>query len=114
MSGLLSTRGRIGRGRYAAITLVIALVSYAFAFVIGSMGAASDGDLRSASLMGLLVLVLGSVVQAMISVQRLHDLGRPGRHIWFMLIPFYNIYFSLVLCFTPGSNDSNRRVPSPA
>lgn len=107
-------RGRIGRGRYAAITLVIALVSYAFAFVIGSMGAASDGDLRNASLMGLMVLVLGSVVQALISVQRLHDLGKPGWHIWFLLVPFYNIYFSLVLCFTPGSNDPNPRDASPA
>jgi uncharacterized membrane protein YhaH (DUF805 family) len=114
MTDLLSVRGRIGRKRYALVTLMIALISYVFAFAIGFVSAVSDGDVRNAGVFGLLVGLAGCVLQGLIAVRRLHDLGKPGTYLWLFLVPFYNIYFSLVLCFTRGSSDTNPYGPAPA
>ena len=114
MGTLLSLRGRIGRGQYAIITLAITLVSYAFAFAIGFVSAVSDGDVHNAGMLGLGVGLAGCLLQGIFAVRRLHDLGKPGWHFWLFLVPFYNIYLSLVLCFTKGSNDTNPYGPAPA
>jgi uncharacterized membrane protein YhaH (DUF805 family) len=104
----------MGRRRYAIVTLAVVLVSYAFAFAIGFVSAVSDGDVRNAGVLGLMVGLVGCVLQALFAVQRLHDLGKPGRYVWLFLVPFYNIYFSLVLCFARGSNQTNEYGPVPA
>jgi uncharacterized membrane protein YhaH (DUF805 family) len=48
-----------------------------------------------------------------VTVRRLHDLGRSGWQFWLFLVPFYNIYLSLVLCFTRGSDSENEYGPAP-
>jgi len=114
MGNLFSTKGRVGRREYAVASFVIMLISYAFAFAIGFASAVSDTDVHNAGMLGLTVGLVGGIMQAFVSVRRLHDLGRPGWHFWLFLIPFYNIYLSLVLCFTRGSNSSNEYGPAPA
>ena len=114
MVNLFSMRGRISRREYALITLVIVLISYAFAFAIGFVSAVSDGDVHNAGVLGLAVGLAGCVLQGFVAVRRLHDIGRSGWHFWFFLIPFYNIYLSLVLCFTRGSEAANEYGPAPA
>jgi uncharacterized membrane protein YhaH (DUF805 family) len=114
VGNLFSIRGRISRRQYAVISLVIVVVSYAFAFAIGFVSAVSDGDVHNAGMFGLAVGLIGCLLQGFLAVRRLHDLGKPGWYFWLMLIPFYNIYLSLVLCFTKGSNDANPYGPAPA
>lgn len=113
MGNLFSMRGRIGRREYAVVSLVIGLISYAFAFAIGFVSAVSDGDVHNAGVLGLAVGLAGCVLQGFVSVRRLHDLGRSGWHFWLFLVPFYGIYFSLVLCFTRGSTSDNEYGPAP-
>ena len=114
MSNPFSIRGRMSRKQYALYSLLIVLVSYVFAFAIGFVSAVSDGDVHNAGMWGLAVGIAGCVLQAVLAVQRLHDLGKPGHHVWFLLVPFYNIYFSLVLCFTRGTSTDNEYGPVPA
>ena len=114
MSSLFSMRGRISRREYMLVSLAISLVSYVFVAAIGWVSATSDEGFRDATLLGIIVFVAGTLVQCFYSVRRLHDLGRPGRDVFLLLVPFYNIYFSLVLCFTRGSSDKNENGPAPA
>ena len=114
MSNPFSIQGRMGRRPSAIYTLLIVLISYAFAFAIGFVSAVSDDDVRNAGMLGLMVGFAGCVLQALLAVRRLHDMGKPGHHVWFLLVPFYNIYFSLVLCFARGVNTDNEYGPAPA
>ena len=114
MSNPFSIRGRMSRREYAAYSLLIVLVSYAFAFAIGFVSAVADNNVRNAGMLGLIVGLAGCVLQALLAVRRLHDLGKPGHHVWFLLVPFYNIYFSLILCFTRGASTDNQYGPVPA
>jgi small-conductance mechanosensitive channel len=70
-------RGRISRREYALITLVIVLISYAFAFAIGFVSAVSDGDVHNAGVLGLAVglggkEVAGGILAGYYTRQRLH------------------------------------------
>ena len=114
MSNPFSIRGRMSRRQYAVYTLLIVLVSYAFAFAIGFVSAVSDNNVRNAGMFGLIVGLAGCILQALLAVRRLHDMGKPGHHVWFLLIPFYNIYFSLILCFTQGTGTDNEYGPARA
>jgi len=112
--GIFSLRGRISRRQYVVASLVVVLISYAFAFAIGFASGVSDGDVHNAGVLGGIVGIAGCIVQAFLVVRRFHDLGKPGWHFWLLFIPFYNIYLALVLCFTPGSTSSNEYGPAPA
>jgi uncharacterized membrane protein YhaH (DUF805 family) len=114
MGNLLSMRGRISRRDYVLASLVISVMAYMAVAAIGWVSAASDEGFRDATTLGVAVFVLSTLVQCFYSVRRLHDLGRPGRDVFFFLVPFYNIYFSLVLCFERGSSDENEYGPAPA
>jgi uncharacterized membrane protein YhaH (DUF805 family) len=114
MSNLLSMKGRVSRRQYAFASLMISLVSYVFVAAIGWISATSDTGFRDATLLGLIVMVASVVVQGVFSVRRLHDLGRPGRDVWLILVPFYNIYFMLVLCFSRGAHAESKNGPAPA
>jgi uncharacterized membrane protein YhaH (DUF805 family) len=114
MTSLLTMRGRMSRREYITVSLVISLVSYIFVAAIGWISAASDEGFRDATLLGVIVFIASTLVQGFYSVRRLHDLGRPGHDVFLLLVPFYNIYFSLILCFTRGSNDENEYGPAPA
>ena len=59
------------------------------------------------------IVVAAVVTQIAIAVKRLHDLGRPGRHWWLLVIPIYNIYFALVLLLQRGTIGPNRFGPDP-
>jgi uncharacterized membrane protein YhaH (DUF805 family) len=100
----------MGRGQFALITLVISLASYAALAVI----ALSSAQLHDTSTWGVVVFVVTCLLQAIFAVRRLHDIGKPGWYLWLFLIPFYNIYLSLVLCFTRGSSQPNDHGPPAA
>jgi uncharacterized membrane protein YhaH (DUF805 family) len=113
MSDLLSMQGRFSRSRYIVNTLVITLVTYAFAFVAGIiMGFAGMGE-DLAGIAGGVLGFIGQIVLAFACVKRLHDLGRPGWHFWLFLVPFYNIYLGLVMMFVKGASSANQFGPDP-
>jgi len=56
----------------------------------------------------------GALVQAFLVVRRLHDLDKPGAHYWLLLVPFYNIYLSILLTFQKGTTGPNRFGEDPA
>ena len=114
MGSLFSMQGRISRRRYIVASLVVVVFTYTCAFAIGFASGVSGGDLQSAGVLGMVVGLLGCVVQAFLAVRRLHDLGKPGWHYWLFFVPFYNIYLALVLCFAKGSTSANEYGPAPA
>jgi len=42
------------------------------------------------------------------TLKRLHDLDRNGSHIFFLMIPIYNIYFIFILLFEKGTEGPNK------
>ncbi|HKW15130.1 MAG TPA: DUF805 domain-containing protein [Candidatus Krumholzibacteria bacterium] len=114
MANLFSMRGRISRREYMVASLANSVVSYVFVAAIGWISATSDSGFRDATLLGIVIFVASTLVQGFYSVRRLHDLGRPSHDVFLLLVPFYNIYFSLILCFTRGTSDKNERGPAPA
>lgn len=110
MSNPFSIRGRMSRRQYAFYTLLIVLISYGFLFAIGS-NAVAGGAVRNAGMLGMMVAIASAILQGLLAVRRLHDLGKPGHYVWLFLVPFYNIYFSLILCFERGTGDDNEYGP---
>lgn len=113
MSSLFTMKGRVSRREYIIVSLVITVISYAFVAAIGWVSAVSDGEAHNAGVFGLIVFLVSCLAQSVYAVRRLHDLGRSGWHFWLVLLPFYNIYFLLLLSFTRGSNSANEYGPAP-
>ncbi len=53
------------------------------------------------------VLLVGGIVETAATVRRFHDLGMSGWYLLGMLVPFYNIYLSLILLFKSGEVSEN-------
>lgn len=53
------------------------------------------------------------IVPVFITVQRLHDIGRPGTDFMLMLIPFYNIYIFSILVTRKGITGLNEYGDNP-
>jgi uncharacterized membrane protein YhaH (DUF805 family) len=116
MGNLFSMEGRLNRAAYFGRALAIWAVMMLIGFLIGAaMGATMDqaSALQAADGVGFLIGLACTVVIAFQAVKRLHDLDRAGTHYWLLLIPFYNVYLSLVLLFKKGTEGSNRYGADP-
>jgi len=71
------------------------------------------GNLKAAALFLLIGGIGLTVIYAFQTIKRLHDLDRPGSHYWLLLIPFFNIYLTLVLHFKKGTEGPNSYGPDP-
>lgn len=111
MSMGFTMNGRIGRKEYLVSTLVIVLLTYAAGLVFGFAAGVSGNSVENT--IALLVTMAGCFMQSALMVRRLHDIGRPGSHFWFSLIPFYNLYFGLVVLCTDGVKGANQYGPEP-
>jgi uncharacterized membrane protein YhaH (DUF805 family) len=114
MKELFSMKGRFNRQRYFATGLVLTLIMYGLAFVLGFAIGMAGVDPSFATAVSYLISVIGIVIWAFLVVKRLHDLGKPGWHYWLMYIPLYNIYLSLVLLFTKGVAGPNQYGEDPS
>ena len=113
MSDIFSMNGRFCRSKYVLTTLLITVVTYALAFMVGVViGLAGLGEDAAGAVGGVMGLC-GQIVLAFVMVKRLHDLDRPGWHFWLLLVPLYNIYLGLVMLFVKGTTGANRFGPDP-
>jgi uncharacterized membrane protein YhaH (DUF805 family) len=113
MKELFSMQGRFSRQRYFLTGLVVTLIMYALAFVLGFAIGMAGIDPAIATGVSYLISVIGIVVWSFLVVKRLHDLGKPGWHYWLMYIPLYNVYLGLVLLFTKGVTGPNQYGEDP-
>lgn len=107
---LFTTRGRVNRAWYFWHILLDDLV-------IAGAGAAfvlAPDTLALILKLPMAGITLGAAWAAIaITVRRLHDMGRPGRHFLYMLIPIVNIFFGLKLLLGPGDEGDNEYGPDP-
>jgi uncharacterized membrane protein YhaH (DUF805 family) len=52
------------------------------------------------------IWLLGLFIELSLFIRRFHDIGRPGTHVFYMLIPFANIYFMALLFFAKSVENS--------
>lgn len=101
LKGFFSCSGRKGRTDYLMVIAVAYFISTAL-----DIGLGGREDLLSLSLVLAVNLIL-AIKTLLSGIQRLHDMGRPGKRMWLMLIPLYNIYFGLLLIFKGGDQEDN-------
>jgi uncharacterized membrane protein YhaH (DUF805 family) len=105
-----TTKGRIGRLRFLAWTIVLMLACLPLFGIAGGFMAVSE------ILSGLLIVLAGIaavVVGVMIVVQRLHDIGWSGWLVLVTVVPIVGGVFSLLMFIIPGSAEANRFGPPP-
>ncbi len=115
MNGLCSVHGRLNRAKYFWRTLVIGVSANITAFLAGILleGIMGENAEPAAFIVGSILGLAGVVAMACEFVRRLHDLDRPGSHYWYLLIPFYNLYLSLLLLFKRGTSGPNQYGDDP-
>jgi uncharacterized membrane protein YhaH (DUF805 family) len=108
---LFSLDGRVNRGWYFLHVLLDDLVILTMVIVMLTASVVLGTPLL---LLPILGVILGGVWAAMaVTVKRLHDLGRPGWHVWAFMVPIYNIYLGLLLVFGKGTVGPNQFGPDP-
>lgn len=110
IKSLFSATGRVGRLAYFLPPFVMGMIA-AILMGIGMIGA--DGSVNAIYYIGALVSLLTSVVAIFQGIKRMHDLDKPGAHILFLLVPFYNIYIGIILLFKRGTVGPNQFGPDP-
>ncbi len=108
---LFSFRGRANRWWYFWHTLLDGIVVLGLIAMVVTLAGIVGVVPMIVPFLGIVVAAV--VTQIAIAVKRLHDLDRPGRHWWLLVIPIYNIYFALVLLFRTGTMGPNRFGPDP-
>lgn len=115
MNGPFSTHGRLNRAKYFWRTVVISVSASMAAFLAGFLLAGIMGENAEAAalIVGAILGLAVAMMMAFAVVKRLHDLNRPGTHYWYLLIPFYNLYLSLLLLFKRGTSVPNQYGDDP-
>ena len=108
MNGLFTLDGRIKRSTYIWTTIIVTIIMYGIFMMAGLFLGVTGGNEATASAIGGLIGLVGTVVIGMAAVKRLHDLDRPGAQYWLFLVPLYNIYLGFMLLFHKGTNGANR------
>ncbi|RDH82871.1 MAG: DUF805 domain-containing protein [endosymbiont of Galathealinum brachiosum] len=115
---IFSTKGRIGRLRYLAYSMIY---NFLIMFLVGILSAilipmiAGNGEesgVMMVMVMGLIYLPVFAIF-FIVARRRLHDLDRTGWLTLLMFVPLINIIFGLYLLFGPGSPGANKYGPAP-
>lgn len=108
---LFEIKGRIGRVRYLAYSVMSSLLAVAAIMVIGGVLAAiSPGLMAVAAILYIPMLAISFILAA----RRLNDLNHSGWWSLMMLVPFINFVLGLYLLFAPGTAGSNNHGPAPS
>ena len=105
LTDLFSTQGRANRAWYFWHIILDDLAMFTAIILFVVMGTMFGMPLLILPAIG--VGVAGVWAGICITVKRFHDLGRPGWHWLFLLIPLVNIYFGFLLLFQKGTDGPN-------
>lgn len=108
---MFAMRGRIGRLRYLAYSIVLTILMLAVGGVL--MGVLST-MVASVDVLAVLIYIPSIVVSLMMAVRRLNDMNQTGWLSVLILVPLINFFFGLWLLFAPGTAGSNRYGPAPS
>ena len=116
---LLSFRGRMGRLRYALISIVIVVALFlgdvgATALVVMSLDVLSPVASIVLGTLALITILLMSALGVCTTIRRLHDLNRSGWLYWVLFVPFVNLLFVVYVLVAPGTDGPNRYGPVPS
>lgn len=105
-----SLRGRIGRARYLAYTI---LPSFALMFTAGIVAGVLPRHSYMASAAPLLMYIPIICLLLVMAVRRLHDMNLSGWMALLGLIPVVNLVLWVGLLAAPGTTGTNRHGPAP-
>ncbi len=116
---IFTTKGRIGRLRYLAYSMIY---NFLVMFLIGIVSSVmmpmlSNGNTGESGV--VILLIIGMVYLPVILVffiaarRRLHDLDHTGWFSLLMIVPVINMMFGLYLLFASGSPQANQYGPPP-
>jgi uncharacterized membrane protein YhaH (DUF805 family) len=104
--------GRMKRLAYFGGVVVTAAAAFALLKGVGFYQMRTKEE--SAAYFTVAVVLLAALAATgVLTVRRLHDLDRPGRHYWWLWVPVYDVYFLLVLLFKAGNEGTNRYDAAP-
>lgn len=107
MGRFFTFNGRINRAAYFGYSLLFGLIPT----VIGLITFYTESIMLI--ILHLILTIVMFIPTLCITIQRFHDIERPGYHYFLGFIPFYNIYLGLVLLFKRGTNGSNKYGKNP-
>lgn len=116
---VFSLSGRIGRLRYLAYGMLLALITYGIFGLLAVLGLFSLDGSSSGAMAGISVILMIIVGIAMIvfsfgfAIRRLNDMDTSGWMSLLMLIPLVNLILMLVIIFAPGTPTANKYGPPP-
>lgn len=101
MLNLLTYDGRLNRLKY----LFYVFFANAIALISAIIAKNTDNTLMIMAIVIFNLLIGAKYICA--TIQRLHDIERPGQHYLLLFIPIYNIYLNIVLLFKKGTDGAN-------
>lgn len=104
--------GRMNRSSFFPVILLLGMANILIMYqtsrvVSGRMGSPYDVPVY------IMIAVFIDLVRSVPVVRRFHDLGKPGKHFWLLLIPLYNIVLGLRLLFKRGQSGANQYGVNP-
>ncbi len=112
-----SWQGRIGRLRYFGGLMAVYIgvpAIWAFLIVVFMQLPLTESAKEIIPMIASILAAAGMIgLNVILAVKRIHDLDRPRKHAWLLLVPLYNIYFGLMLLYQKGSFGDNRFGPDP-
>jgi len=116
---IFSTKGRIGRLRYLAYSMIyniiiLFLIGIASAILIPAASSASpEGASALITIIVAIMYIPLIVTFFIVARRRLNDLNQSGWLSLIMIVPLLNVFFGLYLLFWPGTNGTNEYGPAP-
>lgn len=101
---LFLIKGRVGRLRYFAYSMVILLLQVGI-LAIAASEFRHGGNEETAVVFIVMIL---AVFQFMLIIQRLHDFNLSGLFVILLLVPIANLFMLLALLFVSGTDGPNR------
>ena len=95
---LFSYKGRINRGTYGLYWLIYGIL-VSFLILVESIA-----YITPVGLLGTMLLYTTIPV----TVKRLHDVDKPGKYLFWLMVPIAGIIYMLILLWTPGTFRENR------
>jgi uncharacterized membrane protein YhaH (DUF805 family) len=100
---IFSWRGRINRSKYFGRYFFLSIAQYTIYKIIQS----SQGLSRPIVTLVVLGFTIFWYLMIVTTIKRLHDINRSGYHVFYSLVPFYNVYLSLLHVFKRGDTGTN-------